>query len=62
MQSIKRSSGAQNPILYYLSALAYVFLAALMYFVALMPLGALVLFADGSALRFWRCSARCFSF
>lgn len=52
MQSIKRSSGAQSPILYYLSALAYVFLAALMYFVALMPLGALVLFADGSVLRF----------
>ncbi len=52
MQSIKRSSGAQNPILYYLSALAYVFLAALMYAVAFLPLGALFLFEEGSALEF----------
>lgn len=52
MQSIKRSSGAQNLILYYLSALVYVFLAALMYLAALAPLGALFLFAEESALRY----------
>jgi hypothetical protein len=52
MQSVRRSSNEQNPFLYYLSALLYVFLAALLYAVALAPLGALFLFAEGSALKF----------
>ncbi|MBE0600861.1 MAG: hypothetical protein IH607_03675, partial [Firmicutes bacterium] len=52
MRSMKRNAGAQHPILYYLSALAYVFLAALLYGVVFLPLGALFVFAEGSALRY----------
>ncbi|MBN1777675.1 MAG: hypothetical protein JW811_06090 [Clostridiales bacterium] len=45
-------TGVQSPLVYYLSALLYVFIASLLYAAAFAPLTALFLFAQGSGFRY----------
>ena len=55
MQPIQRGpvrSGGQNPVLFYLSVLLHTFLSALVLAAALAPLGAVLWFEKGSALRY----------